>query len=245
MKRLLIDIGNSRVKWVVAEGQQFQASTQAASLDAPETLFAAWENFTQEPPHQVRMVSVIDQPIVRLIEQWIKTHWGLNAERVRTPDSGQRIRIAYENAAQLGTDRWLAMIGAQCRGLLPACVVDCGSAITIDAVDQDGRHYGGLILPGLAAQQAGMARIAPALPLPDFSHTAPLLAKTPADAVLSGYLNGTVAALNGLVARIREETGLCLGTVLTGGDAIDLSHYFCEQPLVLPDLVLEGLAAAE
>lgn len=243
MKTLLIDIGNSRVKWAYAVGGRLQAPAQAVPLADSDALFAAWHDTYELPPNQVRMVSVIDRPIVNEIEQWIKAQWGLMPERIKTPSSNLAITIAYKNAEQLGADRWLAMVGAQCRGLLPVCVIDCGSAITIDVVDLSGRHHGGLILPGLAAQQTGIAQIAPALPSPDFTRSPPLLAKTPADAVLSGYLHGSAAAIHGLVARIRKETGLPLQAVLTGGDAKQLSAYFSETPLVLPDLVLEGLAA--
>ena len=242
MNRLLIDIGNSRVKWAVAQDEHLLATAQAVPLAESEQLFAAWQALPGSPPAHVRMVSVIDRPVVTDIKQWVKSQWGVVVERVVASDN-KRIVVAYEQTEQLGADRWLAMIGAQSRGLLPACIIDCGSAITIDAVDLNGRHYGGLILPGLAAQKAGLMQIASALPVPDFSQPSPLLGRNSVDAVLSGHLHGTAAAIEGLVARIRKETDLPLPAVLTGGDAARLSVYFSETPPVLPELVLEGLAA--
>lgn len=242
MTRLLIDIGNSRLKWAFAQGEHLLAPAQALPLAESGKVFDAWQALPGLPPTQVRMVSVIDRPVVDDIEQWVKSQWGVVVERVTTANN-KRISVAYEQPEQLGADRWLAMIGAQSRGLLPACIIDCGSAITIDAVDLNGRHYGGLILPGLAAQKAGLAQIAPALPAPDFDKPAPLLGKNSEDAVVSGHLHATAAAVEGLVERIRKETGLRLPAVLTGGDAATLSPYFSQTPPVLPDLVLEGLAA--
>lgn len=242
MNRLLIDIGNSRVKWAFAQGEHLLAPAQARPLAESEKVFAVWQALPGLSPAQVQMVSVIDRPIVVDIEQWVKSQWGVVVERVTTSHN-KRISVAYEQPEHLGADRWLAMIGAQSRGLLPACIIDCGSAITIDAVDSNGRHYGGLILPGLAAQKAGLAQIAPTLPMPDFAKLSPLLGKNSEDAVLSGHLHATATAVEGLVERIRKETGLRLSTVLTGGDATTLSRYFSQTPPVLPDLVLEGLAA--
>lgn len=245
MRRLLIDIGNSRIKWVFTDGSEFHGLVQALPIAQTSKLFARWHADGDPRPAQVRLVSVTDHPAVASIMAWIKRHWGLDAERVATLSKSNGITVAYAKPEQLGADRWLAMIGAHARGLLPACVIDCGSAITIDAVDQAGQHYGGLILPGVAAQQLGLAQLAPGLPSPNLENVAPLLAKNPPDAVLSGFLNGTAAALQGLIERIGKQTGLPLKPVLTGGDSQRLNAYFSDAAPVYPDLVLEGLAALE
>ena len=169
----------------------------------------------------------------------------MKTERVQTPAEGGGIRIAYPDPGQLGTDRWLVMVAARAQGLLPACIIDCGSAITLDVVDEAGLHRGGMILPGLAAQQAGLSQIAPALPEADLNQSAPLLARNTADAVAAGLLQGTAAAVEGLCARFTAETGLDLPTLLTGGDAAHIQPHLQRRATVVADLVLAGLASLD
>jgi type III pantothenate kinase len=244
MTALVMDIGNSRVKWALADGNRLRLPSEAIGHEDIERLFAAWQALPAAPG-QVRLVSVIDRPLVSEIEDWVAQHWGINIQRVRTPAEGGGIRIAYPEPGQLGTDRWLAMVAAREKSLLPACIIDCGSAITLDMVDEAGLHRGGMILPGVAAQQAGLSQIAPALPQANPNQPAPLLACNTAHAVAAGLLQGTAAAIEGLHARFAAETGLDLPMLLTGGDAAHIEPYLQRQATVLPDLVLAGLASLD
>ena len=244
MTALVIDIGNTRVKWALADRNGLSQPSGAVGHEDVERLFAAWQSLP-EAPDQLRLVSVIDRPLVSQIEDWAAQQWGVKTERVQTPAEGGGIRIAYPEPGQLGTDRWLAMVAAHAQGLLPACIIDCGSAITLDVVDEAGLHRGGMILPGLAAQQAGLSQIAPALPEADLNQPAPLLARNTADAVAAGLLQGTAAAIEGLCARFTAETGLDLPTLLTGGDAALLARYLDLDCCLHPELVLEGLLALD
>jgi type III pantothenate kinase len=180
---------------------------------------------------------------VDAIGQWVADHWGLAPQWLQTPALGGGIRVAYDDSAQLGTDRWLAMVGARAANCLPACIVDCGSAITLDVVDSQGRHQGGLILPGLSAQQAGLAEIAPGLPAVELTTRAPFLTDNTHDAVASGYLHGTAMALQGLIRRAMAASPERLTPLFTGGDATLISRYLDIDVRLRPDLVLEGLAA--
>lgn len=65
------------------------------------------------------------------------------------------------------------IVSGRAVGYLPACIVDCGSAITLDVVDGQGQQQDGLVLPGLAAQLAGIAELAPALPPVELGSGAP------------------------------------------------------------------------
>ncbi len=240
----LIDIGNSRIKWALAQAGRLVTKPKAIRHDAVADLFNHWEALPAAPD-AVRLVSVIDQPVVQAIEAWAQQQWGVAPQRLRTPAQGGGITIAYHDPSQLGTDRWLAMVGARVQELLPCCLVDSGSAITLDAVTADGQHRGGLILPGFAAQQAGLAQIAPALTAPDFDAAAPLLAFNTADAVTAGLMQGTAAAIEQLAARMSADIGMPLPVVLTGGDAARLNAYLQKPATVANDLVLAGLASLD
>jgi len=244
MTDLLIDVGNSRTKWILAEDGHVRGAARAVGHDNLTALFDEWAGL-RAPPQHIRGVSVAGGDVVTSIEQWTSDHWPLNPQWLQTPALGGGIRIAYDDPAQLGADRWLAMVGARAANYLPACIVDCGSAITLDVVDSQGRHQGGLILPGLAAQQTGLASVAPGLPTVALATKTPFLTSNTRDALASGHLHGTAMALQGLIRRCMAESAQRLTPLLTGGDATLLARYLDMDVRLRPDLVLEGLAAVD
>ncbi len=258
MTELLIDIGNSRIKWTLAADGELLAPAQALAHDDHPALFAAWAGVSPAPS-AVRCVCVAAGPTLALIESWVAQQWGLALDQVQTPSSRSAagLTLAYPQPQQLGADRWLAMRGAQHLGQLPAIIIDAGSAITIDQVDDQGQHYGGLIMAGLAAQQAGLQTITPALPswMPDpADHPPSLLATNTPDALRSGAINGTAAALDQLIARLRRDSagqeqtpdaiGAGCNVLITGGDASRLAAAMQTPTQYYPDLVLAGLAVS-
>ncbi|MEX0383725.1 type III pantothenate kinase [Spiribacter pallidus] len=244
MSELLIDVGNSRTKWILAEGGHVRGAARAVGHDNPTGLFEEWGGL-RSLPQRVRGVRVGGGEAVAAIERWVADHWGITPRWIDTPALGGGIRLAYDDPAQLGADRWLAMVGARAANYLPACIVDCGSAITLDGVDSQGRHQGGMILPGLAAQQAGLASVAPSLPTAELATKTPFLTRNTRDALASGHLHGTAMALQGLIRRCMAESAERLTPLLTGGDATLLARYLDMDVRLRPDLVLEGLAAVD
>ncbi|RZU99718.1 type III pantothenate kinase [Spiribacter vilamensis] len=242
MTDLLIDIGNSRIKWAISADGQLRGPGRAAAHNALEGLFAEWLQLT-ERPSRVRMVNVAKASVVNRITAWLQVHWELAPELVHTPSDGDVIHVAYSQPHRLGADRWLAMLGARAAGCLPACVVDCGTAITVDVVDSAARHQGGLILPGFPAQQAGLARLAPGLPSIQLPTRTPFLATDTAGALASGHIFGTAAAVQGVIRRCLAGSSERLTPVLTGGDAPVIARYLELDVRLRPDLVLEGLAS--
>jgi type III pantothenate kinase len=242
MTDLLIDVGNSRTNWTLAEDGHVPGAARAVGNGDIMALYDEWAGL-RVPPQRIRGVAVGGAGTVDAIDEWIADRWGLAPQWVQTPAIGGGIRIAYSDPAQLGTDRWLAMVGARAADCLPACIVDCGSAITLDVVDSQGRHQGGLILPGLAAQQAGLASVAPRLPTVGLPTKAPFLTDNTRDALASGHLHGTAMALQGLIRRAIVESPERLTPLFTGGDATLLARYLDMDVRLRPDLVLEGLAS--
>ncbi|MEX0431662.1 type III pantothenate kinase [Spiribacter insolitus] len=242
MTDLLIDVGNSRTKWILAEDGHVRGAARAVGHDDLVPLYDEWAAL-RAAPQRVRGVSVGGGEAVAAIDQWITDHWGLAPQWLQTPALGGGIRVAYADPGQLGTDRWLAMVGARAADYLPACIVDCGSAITLDVVDSQGRHQGGLILPGLSAQQAGLASVAPRLPTVDLATKTPFLTNNTHDALASGYLHGTAMALQGLIRRAMAASTERLTPLFTGGDATLIARYLDMDVRLRPDLVLEGLAS--
>jgi len=238
---LLIDVGNTRIKWARSRNGQIIGSARATPADNVDALFDEWRGL-QTPPDTARVVSVAAATVARGLSDWLNAEWGIDPDRVETPAIGGGIRVAYPQPSQLGTDRWLAMVGARAAGYLPACVVDCGTAITVDEVGADGIHQGGVIMAGLGAQRAGLAQVAPGLPSVEWSTRAPHLATDTEQALVSGHLHGTALAIQGVVRRCMLGSDARLTPVLTGGDAPLIARYLDMDVCLRPDLVLEGLA---
>jgi type III pantothenate kinase len=145
----------------------------------------------------------------------------------------------YEQPQQLGADRWAALIGA--RGLHggTCLVVNAGTATTVDVLGADGRFRGGLILPGVTMMRQSLASNTAQLPVADGNFRA--LPTNTADAIASGALAATLGAIERMFAPLAAEPEvLCL---LSGGAASALLPHLRIAHRLIPDLVLEGLAA--
>jgi type III pantothenate kinase len=144
----------------------------------------------------------------------------------------------------LGVDRWLALQAARRRVDGAFCLVDAGTATTIDVVDAAGRHLGGWILPGREAAREGLLARAPVLrrDVPAIDTLAP--ATETGRAIERGLLLQQVGAVERALAEARALPGLAEpALVMTGGDAASLQSRV-HGARVEPDLVLEGLAMA-
>ncbi|HET8700294.1 MAG TPA: type III pantothenate kinase [Nitrococcus sp.] len=240
--RLLLDIGNSRIKWACAAGGRLAGCAGALSHEGrmPADLHSLWSALPI-PSDGVLAVSVAAPSLEREIDDWVQRYWACKLRRLVTPRMGGGIQIAYSHPAALGADRWAAMVGARHLDLLPACVVDCGTAVTLDAVDGAGRHLGGVIAPGLEAMRRALTERTHRLPAVGDGHLQ-ILARDTLTGIRSGTMLGLATLIDGLVDRLTESSGLPLQPLLTGGDAPRLFPWFTRCYKQVPDLVLEGLA---
>lgn len=235
---LLIDIGNSRVKWAWAKPGRIESGEAFNTVNVPLAFPGAWED--APPPSQVWVANVAGTGIAQALETWTKRHWDIAPRFVCSEAQSHGVTNGYDHPEKLGVDRWVALIGARHLYAGPVCVADCGTAITFDALDGEGRHLGGLIAPGFSLMRGSLARGTHALPLSEDSAAEPL-ARTTVAAIASG----TRLAAVGLIERAFRDATQRLGSqprlLLTGGDA-PLIAAALEVPNTLrPDLVLEGL----
>jgi type III pantothenate kinase len=235
---LLVDAGNTRVKWAIAQpgaapGQWVEHGAVAhAHMDrlAPAWLghgitSAIVSNVGGAPLHEGLLALLPRVPL-----EWFVA----GAERAG-------LRNAYRNPAQLGSDRFAAALGA--RTLAPGqalVVATCGTATTIDAVSADGVFVGGMILPGLGLMAGSLARgtahlpqVAPGTVLP------PLFADNTADAIVSGCISAQAGAIERAVAAHGAAT-----CILSGGAAAYVAPALGIQHQMADNIVLLGLHAA-
>jgi type III pantothenate kinase len=235
----LFDLGNTRLKWApfdagsrgpveaVAHGSGDFADAVAQALGPAAAGARVWLA-------SVASASLTEGVAARL------AGLGYLVVPVHTQARALGVRIAYRDPSRLGVDRFLALLGAHARDDGPWLVVSVGSAMTVDLLDRDGRHHGGLIAPAPLHMRQALGERFPVLA--NAQGEPHDWATDTGDAVVSG----TLAAAAGLVERARRQAAERLGidptVVVTGGAGSDVGARLPFATVSAPDLVLEGLA---
>lgn len=245
MKALLLDVGNTRLKWGIGEDGRIAKTGDIAQQKIREQGLGV---LTTRLPRNVEAViasNVAGATFATRLAGVIGAHCGRDLHFAKVGRAAFGITNSYSQPRRMGVDRWVAMIGARadCDG---AClVVDAGTAVTIDAVDAEGMHLGGMILPGVAMMAAALAADTsdiPAVTLPKNRSFAgmDMFAQNTRDAVASGALQAVAGAVERTITAL--ESGDDETTVfLTGGDASRILSLVNATPLHRPHLVLQGL----
>jgi type III pantothenate kinase len=236
---LLVDAGNTRVKWALAGAGAAPGNWVAhgALTHAElERLPAAWLG------HGVTSAIVSNVGGAALRERLAALLPPVPVEWFASTAERAGLSNAYRNPAQLGCDRFAAAIGA--RALAPGkalVVATCGTATTIDAVTPDGVFIGGMILPGLALMAGSLARGTAQLPQVRASAGAapPLFADNTHDAIVSGCVNAQAGAIERAVAGHRAQA-----CILSGGAAAWVGPALQVPHQLVDNIVLAGLHAA-
>jgi type III pantothenate kinase len=241
---LLIDIGNTFVKWgryrAVAAGAAAEhclESGHALLAEIPE-LAAAWRRY--RAPREVLISNVagtrVRATIIRALEVWPDAP----PPRWLVAQSEQcGVKNGYRNPAQLGADRWAAMIGARALvGAHPVLVVVCGTATTIDFVDPAGNFTGGVILPGVGLMIRSLHEGTAALPDADGQYTDH--PQQTVDAIVSGCQHALAGAVERMV-RLHQARHTEVACLLSGGGAKALAPRLAIPFRLHENLVLEGL----
>lgn len=238
MTVLLVDLGNSRLKWASLDGGE--PGPSAAAIHRGDDMLAvldrAWAGLSA--PAKVSGASVVGAQLRARVEEWVARHWSCPVSWSVSQAEALGVTNGYHDPATLGVDRWLAMLGAWRRLHDAACVVDCGSAVTVDILDAHGQHLGGWIAPGLQMMRAALQQGAD-LPLADGEGF-----REPGRDTGAAIRNGTLLAATGLVERAMACAPKAARLVLTGGDAAELAQLLSRPYELCPDLVLEGLAGS-
>ena len=238
---LLIDIGNSRIK----AGQHQRGSIHQLKPCEWRKVEAkdAWSSVLNGlvKPARIVVSNVAGNAIATALNSWVKERWDLTPEFVTVRREHAGVRTRYDRPAQLGIDRWLAAIAGFHLAQGPCCVIDSGTALTVDIVTADAEHIGGLIAPGLGLMARSLTQGTAQLSL-DQVHTVNAFATNTAAAISLGCRE----AIAGLVARTAERlakdfTGDFTWYV-TGGEAGAIAELSPIPLKPVPDLVLQGLA---
>ena len=241
---LLVDIGNSRVKWATYDHGQL--GVQSASAYSDWTM-NDWRRSLFQAPDVVNVLvaSVAGEASAALLIEATRLETGKPAAFLATTCEAGGVRNAYPEPRLLGVDRWLAAIAAFRLAHGACCVADIGTAATLDGVAGDGQHLGGFIVPGPELMMRSLWRGTSDLA----SHTATsgaaagaMFADNTRDAIERGCRLAVAAMVDRAVVEMTRRLGSTPQLILTGGGASGIEALVETPARHVPDLVLRGLA---
>ena len=245
MSFLAIDVGNTRLKWAMYEAPRPGAALLAQGaefLDHIDRLSeTAWAHLAA--PTRMLGCVVAGDAVRRRVEDQMEL-WSVDPQWVVPSLQESGLTNGYDHPSRLGCDRWVAMIGARQRVLArgparPLVVVMVGTAVTVEAIDAQGRFLGGLILPGhgimLRALESGTAGLhVPTGEVRSFPTNT-------SDALTSGGTFAIAGAVQRMVRHVQKRCGLPPMCIMTGGAGWKMAPYM-ETPFELVEsLIFEGL----
>jgi type III pantothenate kinase len=239
---LLIDVGNSRLKWTVQHNGALQTTRHIEYRGRPLSLLLEEQWAEIPPPKRVLVTNVAGQSLALALAAWVQDAWGLPIDFMQVERESFGVRIAYDDPSRFGVDRWVALVAA--RHLLSGavCVIDCGTAITLDVMDADGIHIGGLIVPGLMLMRKSLTENTQGIGAVPHHGEHPLLAQDTATAVQAGSYWAAVGFIDRVVNELRRDMQTHLNTVITGGDAALLLPRLAGTYRHEPDWLMKGMA---
>jgi type III pantothenate kinase len=230
---LAFDAGNSRIKWGLWDGH-WSLHGSVPTIEVAR-LTDAWRALAI--PRQVVASSVADVRVNQWLDAWARGR-GLAVRWIASQREQCGVRNRYHEPAQLGADRWAALIAARHLTRGAALVVNAGTAVTIDALTQEGDFLGGLIVPGLDLMAEALAHGTAGLP-----RASGVVAEFPgntADAIASGAMQSVCGAVERMERALAERAAQ--PQILLSGGAADAIQAHLKRPArVIPNLVLEGL----
>jgi len=227
--KLLIDAGNTFIKWAVANGDGWLHNGVLPLDQSGELprLFAGFPGI-----RQIWVSNVAGEGIARQIRNIRDGHPHFVVAR----EQQCGVRNDYSNAGQLGSDRWAALIAAWHQLHEKCLVVNCGTATTIDTLSGQGEFLGGLILPGVELMQRSLVAATDQLKSTQGKYVP--LPRNTADALYSGAIQASCGAIERQHALLGDDSA---PVVLSGGAAGALREHLGMPLHVVDNLVLQGL----
>jgi type III pantothenate kinase len=241
-----MDVGNTRLKWGVLEDGRIRRTGHIAQERIREN---GMQVLTTKLPRSVDTVfvsNVAGASFATRLSGVVGMHCDCEVHFASTSRSGWGVTNAYTQVRRMGVDRWVAMIGAWAEIQGACLVVDAGTAITLDAIDDEGRHLGGQIIAGISTMSNALASATSDIPSvkPASARGAAdlgMFARNTAAAVREGAQNAVAGAIERAIRTLQSNAYEPV-VILTGGDASRILNALSETPVHRPHLVLQGLA---
>jgi type III pantothenate kinase len=261
MTTLLLDAGNTRLKWAFCQSSPHSVTeSQDALIFRPASLTYDEQDFETQvieslsrlmPPEShiehILLCNTAGDKMLRAVQHCVHAQKNKTLRMTIVGAQKQAFGVcnAYQDSTQLGADRWVALIAGRHLVKGNMCIIDCGTAMTVDLLDKAGQHLGGIIIPGMSMMMASLSGNTAAVGLHasaghHSSHSV-FDVRSTADAVRAGVLAGMIGAVNQLLGECQQKQGQKPICVLTGGDG---QHLLSGLPGARydADWVLKGLA---
>lgn len=237
MTCLQLDVGNSGAKWRLVNRENILARGEYSAADdaSRQSLLASTESLDH-----IWVASVASSAQDKALAGLLREHWGVDPWFARTEAHSGDLTNSYEDPARMGVDRWLAMLGARQRVSDRLCVIDAGSALTIDLVSASGVHEGGYIIPGAGLMERALLLDTDRVRFDEAADYTLSPGTDTASAVRHGIALAQVGAITAALAEAGEDPPTLL---FSGGGGEHLMGLLQLGGEWAPDLVFEGLEA--
>ena len=233
---LVIDIGNSRTKWALVSSDgalsEFEVCMNANIAKSNLSVAA-------QKADSALIANVAGAGLAQQISQLLSP---LTINFLTATSQACGVTNGYADPAKLGADRWAALIAAWQRTKRATLVVNAGTAITIDMLDEKGTFLGGTIMPGLRLMHESLSNNASQLNIEEgVVHNFP---NNTQDAVATGNINAVAGAIGIMLKRLEKQCGWLPKLILSGGDANKIAEALklnLKQVIMIENLVLQGL----
>jgi type III pantothenate kinase len=236
---LVIDAGNTRFKWALHNGATWTVSGTVPIADVRNTtgLITTWREF----PISTAIASNVAGEAVRAAIAAALKPRRIVVNFVQAAATECGVTNGYAKPAQLGVDRWAALIAAHHLGPqgAPKLVVMAGTALTIDALRANGVFLGGAIMPGPRLMRESLNRGTANLPLEKGVHE--VFPTTTENAIATGAIEAGVGGITRMYAHLAAREGVTPVCIASGGAFDELATRLSLPITVIDNLVLEGL----
>ena len=239
---LLLDIGNSSVNWAIHEQDSFRStgafaySSKTFQQDVEDNL-SSIENLTA-----VLVSNVAGSEIFNSLNEWSKTQWQQQCWQPKVTTEFNTLKNSYQNTTQMGLDRWLSMIASWENNQSAVCLVSCGTALTIDLIDNNGAHQGGYIIPGIELMQKALINNTVQINSDIKKEPSIDYASDTQTAINNGAFMATVSMIDAAIDRFYTESNTEAICIISGGMANLIKPLLKHSFHYDANLVLKGLS---
>ena len=239
---LLLDIGNSSVNWAIQEQDNFNV-TGAFAYSKNSFEKKIKENLSSiEKPAAVLVSNVAGNQIFMLLNNWVKEQWQQECWQPDVSAEYKALKNSYADTTQMGLDRWLSMIASWEMNQSAVCLVSCGTALTIDSIDNEGKHLGGYIIPGIELMQKALITNTVQINTEIRKEASIEYAKDTQTAINNGAFLTTVLMIDGVIDRFNAQSNSKAKCIISGGMANLIKPLLKHSFELEPNLVLMGLS---
>ncbi len=240
MRLLCLDIGNSRIKAAVFDNGKYESGisfSQDDDLRIIQITFEQWIHDKNIKHIGISNVSFKENERLGFLTEFSEcVIWEIHSN-TRLP-----FYNLYKTPETLGMDRLCGIAGAYLSyPNQPLLVIDAGTAITYDFMNEREEYLGGAITPGMSLKFKALNQYTAKLPLIKFDENFPFIGQTTEESIRTGVQSSSISEMEGMVSRYQSICVKPLKVILTGGDAPFFSNHVNFEHELDPNLVLKGI----